>query len=170
MNLIKTCFNYSRNRNVPKLHEEFKEIGNNLLSMHISYLDAMNDIAFKMRLQYEDVLLTSAIVLKPTLNQALSECISLRSAAMNDLIDNVVKGFNKRTKADIEECLRNILNKALRNEIPFKAGYDAQSFMSRVLSENWFGLSLNVEYDGDNLKICLQASVLCCIKTFARLQ
>ena len=135
-----------------KLHEEFKEIGNNLLSMHISYLDAMNDIAFKMRLQYEDVLLTSAIVLKPTLNQALSECISLRSAAMNDLIDNVVKGFNKRTKADIEECLRNILNKALRNEIPFKAGYDAQSFMSRVLSENWFGLSLNVEYDGDNLK------------------
>lgn len=135
-----------------KLHEEFKEIGNNLLSMHISYLDAMNDIAFKMRLQYEDVLLTSAIVLKPTLNQALSECISLRSAAMNELIDNVVKGFNKRTKADIEECLRNILNKALRNEIPFKAGYDAQSFMSRILSENWFGLSLNVEYDGDNLK------------------
>ena len=135
-----------------KLHEEFKEIGNNLLSMHISYLDAMNDIAFKMRLQYEDVLLTSAIVLKPTLNQTLSECISLRSAAMNDLIDNVVKGFNKRTKADIEECLRNILNKALRNEIPFKAGYDAQSFMSRILSENWFGLSLNVEYDGDNLK------------------
>ena len=135
-----------------KLHEEFKEIGNDLLSMHISYLDAMNDIAFKMRLQYEDVLLTSAIVLKPTLNQALSECISLRSAAMNDLIDNVVKGFNKRTKADIEECLRNILNKALRNEIPFKAGYDAQSFMSRILSENWFGLSLNVEYDGDNLK------------------
>ena len=118
-----------------KLHEEFKEIGNNLLSMHISYLDAMNDIAFKMRLQYEDVLLTSAIVLKPTLNQTLSECISLRSAAMNDLIDNVVKGFNKRTKADIEECLRNILNKALRNEIPFKAGYDAQSFMSRFLSE-----------------------------------
>ena len=135
-----------------KRHEEFKEIGNNLLSMHISYLDAMNDIAFKMRLQYEDVLLTSAIVLKPTLNQTLSECISLRSAAMNDLIDNVVKGFNKRTKADIEECLRNILNKALRNEIPFKAGYDAQSFMSRILSENWFGLSLNVEYDGDNLK------------------
>lgn len=135
-----------------KLHEEFKEIGRNLLSMHISYLDAMNDIAFKMRLQYEDVLLTSAIVLKPALNQALSECISLRSTAMNDLIDSVVKGFNKRTKIDIEECLTNILNKALRNEIPFKAGYDAQSFMSRILSENWFGLSLNVEYDGDNLK------------------
>lgn len=135
-----------------KLYEEFKEIGRNLLSMHISYLDAMNDIAFKMRLQYEDVLLISDIILKPTLSNALSECISLRSAAMNELIDNVVKGFNKRTKADIEDCLKNLLNKALCNEIPFKAGYDAQSFISKILSENWYGLSLNVEYDGDNLK------------------
>lgn len=135
-----------------KLYEEFKEIGRNLLSMHISYLDAMNDIAFKMRLQYEDVLLISDIILKPTLSNALSECISLRSAAMNELIDNVVKGFNKRTKADIEDCLKNLLNKALRNEIPFKAGYDAKSFISKILSENWYGLSLNVEYDGDNLK------------------
>ena len=137
---------------ITKIHDEFKELGRNLFSMHISYLDAMNNIAFKMRLQYEDVRLTSAIVLKPNLMQALSECISLRSAAMNELIDNVVKGFNKRTKLDIEECLKDILNKALRNEIPFKAGYNAQSFMSRILSENWFGLSLNVEYDSDNLK------------------
>ena len=135
-----------------KIHDEFKELGQNLLSLHCSYLDAMNNIAFKMRLQYEDVLLTSAIVLKPNFSQALTECISLRSVAMNDLIDNVVKGFNKQNKTDIEKSLKDILNKALRNEIPFKAGYDAQSFMSRILSENWFGLSLNVEYDGDNLR------------------
>lgn len=105
-----------------------------------------------MRLQYDDVLLTSTIVLKSNLSQVLSECISLRSAAMNDLIDNVVNGFLKQNKTDIEECLKDILNKALRNEILFKAGYDAQSFMSRILSENWFGLSLNVKYDGDDLK------------------
>lgn len=135
-----------------KIRDEFKELGQNLLSLHCSYLDAMNNIAFKMRLQYEDVRLTSAIVLKPNFSQALSECISLRSVAMNELIDNVVKGFNKQNKTDIENSLKDILNKALRNEIPFKAGYDAQSFMSRILSENWFGLSLNVEYDGDNLR------------------
>jgi len=135
-----------------KIRDEFKELGQNLLSLHCSYLDAMNNIAFKMRLQYEDVRLTSAIVLKPNFSQALSECISLRSVAMNELIDNVVKGFNKQNKTDIENSLKDILNKALRNEIPFKAGYDAQSFMSKILSENWFGLSLNVEYDGDNLR------------------
>lgn len=135
-----------------KIYDEYKEIGRNLLSLHIAYLDEMNNIAFKMRLQYEDVLLTSTIVLKSSLSQALSECISLRSAAMNDLIDKIVQSYNKQTKADIEECLTEVLNKALRDEIPFKAGYDAQSFMSKILSENWFGLSLNVEYDGDNLK------------------
>lgn len=135
-----------------KIHNDFKEIGRNLLSLHISYWDKMNDIAFKMSLRHDDVKLTSTIVLKNTLGQTLSECISLRSAAMNELIDSVVERFNKQTKADIEESLKDILNKALRNEIPFKAGYNAQSFMSRILSENWFGLSLNVEYDGDNLK------------------
>lgn len=135
-----------------KISNEFKELVTYLLSMHISYIDAMNNIAYKMRLQYEDVKLTSAIILKPNLSQTLSECISLRSAAMNELIDNVVEVYKKQNKTDIEECLKDILKKALRNEIPFKAGFDAQSFMSRILSENWFGLSLNVEYDGDNLK------------------
>lgn len=135
-----------------KIHEEIKDIGNNLITSHTAYLDAMNDIAFKMRLQYEDVVLTSVIVLRSTLNQALSECISLRSAAMNELIERVVSGYKKQTKADIDTCLREILNMALRGEIPFKSGYDAQSFMSRILSENWFTLSLNVEYDGDNLR------------------
>lgn len=135
-----------------KISDEYKEIGRNLLSLHLSYLDRMNDIAFKMNLRHDDVILTSSIVLKNTLYSTLSECISLRSTAMNELINSVVQSFKKQTKVDIEECLKDILNKALRNEIPFKAGYDTQSFMSKILSENWFGLSLNVEYDGDNLK------------------
>ena len=135
-----------------KIYDEYKEIGRNLLFLHLSYLDRMNDIAFKMNLRHDDVVLTSSIVLQNSLYQTLSECISLRSAAMNELINDVVQAFKKQTKVDIEECLKAILNKALRNEIPFKSGYNTQSFMSKILSENWFGLSLNVEYDGDNLK------------------
>lgn len=135
-----------------KFLNEFKELGRNLLSMHISYLDTMNDIAFKMGLRYDDLRLTSTVVLKGSLRQALSECISLRSAAMNDLINNVVKEFNKQNKTNIEQCLKDIVNKALQNELSFKSGYDVQSFVSRILSENWFDLSLNVEYEGDNIK------------------
>lgn len=90
--------------------DEYKEIGRNLLLLHLSYLDRMNDIAFKMNLRHDDVVLTSSIVLKNALFQTLSECISLRSTAMNELINSIVQGFKKQTKVDIEECLRNILN------------------------------------------------------------
>lgn len=123
-----------------------------MLSMHVSYLDAMNDIAYKMRLEHDDVILTSTIVLRPNLSQALSECISLRSTEMNNLVDNTVNVYKNQNKTDMGKYLKDFLRKVLRNEIQFKAGYTAKSFISRILSENWFGLSLNVEYDGDNLK------------------
>ena len=57
-----------------KIYNEFKELVTSLLSMHLSYIDAMNNIAYKMRLQYEDVKLTSAIVLKPNLAK---HCLSV---------------------------------------------------------------------------------------------
>lgn len=140
------------NEAAQKTSDEFHEIASNMLSMHVSYLDAMNDIAYKMRLEHDDVVLTSTIVLRPNLSQALSECISLRSTEMNNLIENMVKVYNNQNKTDIGKYLKDLLGKVSRNEIQFKAGYTAQSFISRILSENWFGLSLNVEYDGDNLK------------------
>ncbi len=137
---------------VQKIGEEIKNLASNLLSMHISYLDAMNDIVPKMRLQYEDVLLTSSIVLKPNLRQTLSECISLRSSSMINLVNEVENAYEEQNTTNIEKSLKNILNMALCDKILFKSGYDAQSFMSKILSENWFGLSLNVKYDGDNIK------------------
>ncbi len=140
------------NEAAQKISDEINEIESSMLSMHVSYLDAMNNIAYRMRLEHEDVILTSAIVLRPNLSQALSECISLRSTEMNNLIDNMVNVYKNQNKTDIGKYLKDFLKKVLRNEIQFKAGYTAQSFISRILSENWFGLSLNVEYDGDNLK------------------
>ena len=140
------------NEAAQKISNEFNEIASNMLSMHVSYLDAMNDIAYKMRLEHDDVILTSTIVLRPNLSQALSECISLRSTEMNNLIDNMVNVYKNQNKTDMGKYLKDFLRKVLCNEIQFKAGYTAHSFISRILSENWFGLSLNVEYDGDNLK------------------
>lgn len=140
------------NEAAQKISNEFNEIASNMLSIHVSYLDAMNDIAYKMRLEHDDAILTSNIVLRPNLSQALSECISLRYTEMNNLIDNMVNVYKNQNKTDMEKYLKDFLKKVLGNEIQFKAGYTAQSFISRILSENWFGLSLNVEYDGDNLK------------------
>ena len=140
------------NESFKKIHEEYKKIGQDLIEKHKAYLDDMNDIACKMRMQYEDVSLTSSIVLKQSLIAFLNECISLRSGAMNELVEKTVAGFKKQTKTDIEDCIKNIVNEALKGNVTFKGGYNVQSFMSKLFAECWYELTLNVEYDGDNLK------------------
>ena len=135
-----------------ELNHEYTQIGKELLNLHIDYLDIMNDIASNMRTLHEDVKLSSEIVLKTNLESTLNECISLRSSAMIERIENVIKEYNKKTKNEVRGCLRDLVNSALKNELSFKGGYDARSFISKILSECWFDIRLNVEYDGDNLK------------------
>lgn len=103
-----------------KMQSDYKDIGQKLLELHISYLDKINNIASEMRLQHEDVNLSSEITLKSDLERMLNECISLRSTAMNDLVTKVVSEYQKKTKADIINCIKDLLNKAIRNEISLK--------------------------------------------------
>jgi ABC-type lipoprotein export system ATPase subunit len=140
------------NESLKKIYDEYKKIGQTLVEKHKEYLDDMNDIAYKMRMQYEDVSLNSSIVLKQSFVAFLNECISLRSGAMNELVEKTVAGFKKQTKADIEDNIKNIVNEALHGNVTFKGGYDVQAFMSKLFAECWYELTLNVEYDGDNLK------------------
>lgn len=102
------------------MQSDYKDIGQKLLELHISYLDKINNIASEMRLQHEDVNLSSEITLKSDLERMLNECISLRSTAMNDLVTKVVSEYQKKTKADIINCIKDLLNKAIRNEISLK--------------------------------------------------
>lgn len=134
------------------MRDEYKKIGQKLLQLHISYLDKINNIASEMRLQHDDVNLSSEIILKPSLEKMLNECLSLRSAAMNDLISKTIAEYQKKTKTNVMVWLKELLNKAVKNELTFKNGYDIQSFVSKLLAECWFDLTLNVEYDGDNLR------------------
>ena len=134
------------------LRDEYKKIGQKLLQLHISYLDKINNIASEMRLQHDDVNLSSEIILKPSLEKMLNECLSLRSAAMNDLILKTIAEYQKKTKTNVMVWLKELLNKAVKNELTFKNGYDIQSFVSKLLAECWFDLTLNVKYDGDNLR------------------
>ena len=47
--------------------------------------------------------------------------------------------------------MKDLLNKALKGEITFKNGYDVQSFISMILSSNWFTLQYSVDYESDSL-------------------
>lgn len=134
-----------------ELGKECKTIASDLLNEHLSYLDMMNSIASVLRIQHDNITLSAGYELKKDLEEKLNECISLRSASMNALIVNVIFQYQKKTKDSIKECLKDLLNKALRGEITFKNGYDVQSFISMILSGNWFSLQYSVDYEGDNL-------------------
>ena len=134
------------------LQNEYKEIGYFIIKLHLDYLDMINDIASHMRMQHEGVSLTSEIVLKNGLETALNESISLRSGAMNDFIKKIVDGYRKITKTDIEHSVKDLINSGLKGKLTLKGDASVQSLITKILSECWFELKLNVEYDGDNLK------------------
>lgn len=134
-----------------KLDKEVKTIASELLNEHLSYLDMMNYIASVLRIQHDNITLSAGYELRKNLEEKLNECISLRSASMNALIVNVTFQYQKKTKDSIKECLADLLNKSLRGEITFKNGYDVQSFISMILSSNWFSLFYCVDYEGDRL-------------------
>lgn len=134
-----------------KLNKECKSIASGLLDEHLSYLDMMNSIASVLRIQHDNITLSAGYDLKRDFEEKLNECISLRSTAMNALIVNVAFQYQKKTKDSIKGCLVDLLNKALGGNITFKNGYDVQSFISMILSNNWFSLLYSVDYEGDKL-------------------
>ena len=134
------------------LKKEYEEIEYSIIKLHLEYLDIMNDIASHMRMQHEGVKLTSEIALKNGLEVALNESISLRSGAMNDFIKQIVDGYRKITRTDIEPSVKALINSGMKDELTLKGNASVQSLITKILSECWFELKLNVEYDGDNLK------------------
>lgn len=139
------------NKILEALDAERKNIAAELLNDHLSYLDMMNSIASTLRIQHDNITLAAGYELSQKLEKSLAECLSLRSVATSALIANIAYMYEKKTKEDIKKCLKDLLNKALKGELSFKNGYDAQTFISMMLSNNWFTLKYNVDYESDSL-------------------
>lgn len=133
------------------LYQERKDVANDMLNEHLSYLDLMNSIASELRIKHDNIMLSADYLLSSHLEESLNEALSLRSGIMTELIEKTVSKYNNRTKQDVRECLVELLNKAFIDELNFKNGYNAQMFISKILSTNWFELKFNVEYEDDNL-------------------
>lgn len=133
------------------LYKEFKTIGSDLLNEHLSYLELMNSIASNLRIQHDNITLSASYELKPELEKTLNDTFSLRSVIMNQLITDIVNQYKKKTKEDIKKGVTELLNKAVKDELTFKNGYNVQSFLTNMLSTNWFKLKYNVDYESDNL-------------------
>lgn len=134
-----------------ELKKEDEDIRAGLLREHLLYLEMMNSIASVMTVRHDNIRLFASYELKPDLEKFLNESLSLRSYYTTELISNVVSQYRKKTKDDVMNCISDIFSKALRGEMPFKNGYTATSFVSNILSSNWFELKFNVEYENDSL-------------------
>lgn len=134
-----------------QINQERKDVAAKLLNEHLSYLELMNTIASILRIQHDNIILSANYELKYELENWLNETFSLRSSSMSQLITKTVTQYKKKTKEEIKIDVAELLNKALKGELTFKNGYNVQSFISNMLSNNWFKLKLNVEYEGDNL-------------------
>lgn len=134
-----------------QINQERKDVAAKLLNEHLSYLELMNTIASILRIQHDNIILSANYELKYELENWLNETFSLRSSSMSQLITKTVTQYKKKTKEEIKIDVAELLNKALKGELTFKNGYNVQSFISNMLSNNWFKLKFNVEYEGDNL-------------------
>lgn len=133
------------------IKKEYKHIVNEMLNDHLAYLDLMNSIASILRIQHDRIALSASFELKPALESNLNESISLRSSAMIELIRQILTQFKSKSKEEIKNCLIDLIRKSLMNEITLKNGYNTQSFISNILSNNWFELKYNVDYESDSL-------------------
>lgn len=139
------------NKILEALDADQKALAAELLNAHLSYLDMMNSIASTLRIQHDNITLAAGYELCQKLEKSLTECLSLRSQAASELLTNVVCQYEKKTKEDIKKCLVDLLNKALMGEVSFKNGYNVQMFISMMLSNNWFSLKYDVDYESDSL-------------------
>lgn len=134
-----------------KLKKECDCIVSELMNEHLSYLDMMNSVASVLRIEHETITLSANYVLSNKLDNFLRESLSLRFVAMNDLIAYVVSQYSKKTRDKVKECLTEILDKALKEELSLKKDFELQNFITVMLSTNWYELKYDVNYEGDKL-------------------
>lgn len=138
-------------KNLDELKKEYKDVSDGLRRDHLFYLEMMNSIASVMTVHHDNIRLFASYELKPDLEKFLNESLSLRSYYATELISYIVSQYGKKTKEDVMNCISDIFKKAIKGEISLKNGYNAASFVSNILSNNWYELKFNVEYENDSL-------------------
>ena len=148
--LIKSIENEEKELN--RLKENCRTVYNEIIENHLIYIHKINSLASSMRIQHDDIILESEIIVSPELRTSLEECLNLRGAEMNEIIDSFCKGYNTLLRENIKSQLQTLITNALQNKLSYKGGYNAESFLNRILATNWLILTLQVTYEGDGFK------------------
>lgn len=139
-------------KDLNRFKDDWKAVYKEIIETHLLYISKINSLASSMRIQHDDIALESEIIVKPELRTSLEECLNLRSAEMNEVIDSFCKGYDSILRENISSQMQVLITNALQNKLSYKGGHNAESFLNRILSTNWLILTLQVTYEGDRFK------------------
>lgn len=132
---------------------DFKEILNQLLESYSSYLAQAKSITVKMHIEHDDVKLSSSVIVVDKLNAVLSDSLNLKYKEMIELKDQLLNIYQIMSEEQLKSALEPIVYSAMRGDLKFKGSVDDSSFLTVLLTNNFFQSVINVEYDGDSLQM-----------------
>lgn len=132
---------------------DFKEILNQLLESYSSYLALAKRITVKMHIEHDDVKLSSSVIVVDKLNAVLSDSLNLKYKEMIELKDQLLNIYQIMSEDQLKSALEPIVYSAMRGDLKFKGSVDDSSFLTVLLTNNFFQSVINVEYDGDSLQM-----------------
>lgn len=132
---------------------EFKEMLSQLLESYSSYLTLTKEISTKMHVEHDDVKLSSSVIVVDKLNAILSDSLNMKYKEMSDLVDKLLLAYQLKSEEQLKSVLEAIVYKAMSGELKFKGSADEASFLTTLLTNNFFLSVINVEYDGDSLQM-----------------
>lgn len=132
---------------------DFKEILNQLLESYSSYLALAKRITVKMHIEHDDVKLSSSVIVVDKLNAVLSDSLNLKYKEMIELKDQLLNIYQIMSEEQLKSALEPIVYSAMRGDLKFKGSVDDSSFLTVLLTNNFFQSVINVEYDGDSLQM-----------------
>lgn len=136
-----------------KMLAEFQVILNQLLDSFSSYLTLTNEVTSIMHIEHDDVRLCSSVVVVDKLNAFLADSFNLKYKEMGDLIEQLKVAFLSKSEEQLKSVLSPLVYKAMGGELKFKGSMDDASFLTILLTNNWFEPVIDVEYDGDSLQM-----------------
>ena len=132
---------------------EFKELLKQLLDSYASYLTLAKDIASMMHKEHDDVKLSSSVFVSDKLKAILEDSLNLKYKEMGDLIEQLLAAYQSLSEDKLKAVLEPLVYKAMSGDLKFKGSTDDATFLTLLLTNNFFQSVIDAEYDGDSLQM-----------------
>lgn len=136
-----------------KMLKDFAAMLDELLDAHISFLTLTQTIASVMHVEHDDVKLHTSVVLEEKLKSIFEVSFNLKYKEMGELMEDLLAVYQSQSPEQLKEKLTSLVYNAMGGKLTFKGTTDNASFLTLLLTNNWYQPVIDVEYDGDSLKM-----------------